>query len=325
MLRPLQILSLVLALIALVPTAQAAAPPILPKITETFDVPYHCAHSRQILDIFSPQTPGPHPVVLMVHGGTWLSGDKDFGGLYRDACRTLARSGVVAVSINYRLSPLVKHPEHIKDVARAYAWVVKNIAKHRGDPEKIVLAGHSAGGHLVSLLALDRSYLRDSALGLTAKQQESLRGVISISGVYRIPDAASFRAMAKRMVEIGKESKSVERQFVTMVLMIAGDHANPFPVVFGNEESRTAASPINHIHKDAIPFLMLSGEFEIPGFFPMFDEFEKEMKKQGNSIDREKILGTTHRSVMAELHWHSKPMTKKVLDFILKVTDRTKG
>ena len=75
-----------------------------------------------------------------------MIGDKNFFGLYRGVGRLPGGHGVVGVVLtNYRLSPLVKHPEHVKDVARAFAWTTQDIAQYGGDPDRIVLAGHSAG------------------------------------------------------------------------------------------------------------------------------------------------------------------------------------
>jgi acetyl esterase/lipase len=94
----------------------------------------------------------------------------------------LARHGIGAVMINYRLSPQVKHPEHIKDVARAFAWTHKHIAEYGGRPDRLLVSGHSAGGHLAALLATDESWLRAEGLSLA-----DIRGAVPISGVYSIP------------------------------------------------------------------------------------------------------------------------------------------
>src|SRR5262245_20687187 len=142
-----------------------AAEPAGFKVRSTLDVPYvpNAGH-RQKLDVFRPEGQTGQPVVLMVHGGAWVIGDKDFHGLYRDVAEGLAKQGLVVVTANYRLSPWVRHPEHVKDVARAFAWTRKNVKEHGGDPDQIYLCGHSAGGHLVALLATDESLLRDREL-----------------------------------------------------------------------------------------------------------------------------------------------------------------
>src|SRR4051794_2017887 len=111
----------------MVPAAVRADDPKPPThaVEEALDLRYHGHDPRQVLDVFRPKGQTGRPVVLFVHGGAWMIGDKNFFGLYRGVGRYLASHGVVAVLINYRLSPQVRHPEHVRDVARAFAWVRK--------------------------------------------------------------------------------------------------------------------------------------------------------------------------------------------------------
>jgi acetyl esterase/lipase len=165
-------------------TAEEARKPAVKAIK---DVAYYegaDAHPvKHKLDLFLPEEKKDYPVVLFVHGGGWVHGDKNFLGFYSALGRSLAQQGIGVVVTNYRLSPGVQHPEHVKDVARALAWTVKNIGRHGGKTDGIFLCGHSAGGHLVSLLATDESWLKE--VGLTTN---NIRGVIPISGVYSISD-----------------------------------------------------------------------------------------------------------------------------------------
>ena len=138
--------------------------------------------AKHKLDLYLPKDKKDFPVLFFVHGGGWIHGDKDFLGLYSGVGRFYASQGIGAVIINYRLSPGVKHPEHIKDVARAFAWTVKNIEKYGGRPDQIFVSGHSAGGHLAALLATDETYLK--AEGVSDK---NIKAVISLSGVYEVP------------------------------------------------------------------------------------------------------------------------------------------
>src|SRR5206468_3096567 len=111
------------------------------------------------LDLYLPEGKSDAPVLFFVHGGGWTVGDKNLFGIAARLGKTLARRGIGLVSINYRLSPKVKHPEHIRDVARAFAWTHQNIGTYGGCKEEIFLCGHSAGGHLVALLSTDTQYL----------------------------------------------------------------------------------------------------------------------------------------------------------------------
>src|SRR5262245_18121268 len=112
---------------------------------------------RHKLDLYMPKGKKDFPVLIFVHGGAWSMGTKD---LYGPLGKVFAKNGIGTVVINYRLSPKVQHPAHVQDVARAFAWTHKNIAKHGGNPDQIFISGHSAGGHLVALLATDESHLK---------------------------------------------------------------------------------------------------------------------------------------------------------------------
>ena len=138
--------------------------------------------AKHQLDLYLPKDRKNFPVLFFVHGGGWIHGDKSFLTIYSGLGRYYASQGIGTVVINYRLSPGVKHPEHIKDVARAFAWTVKNIEKYGGRTDEIFVCGHSAGGHLVALLATDEEYLK--AEGLSDK---NIKGVIALSGVYEVP------------------------------------------------------------------------------------------------------------------------------------------
>lgn len=135
------------------------------------------------LDLYLPKGKKDFPVVVFVHGGAWVFGDRNFFGIYEGVGKMFARHGIGAAVISYRLSPGVKHPEHVKDVARAFAWTQKHIADYGGKADELFLCGHSAGGHLVALLGTDESYLLAEGLSL-----KDIKGVMPMSGVYGIPD-----------------------------------------------------------------------------------------------------------------------------------------
>ncbi|MFM7150523.1 MAG: alpha/beta hydrolase [Gemmataceae bacterium] len=135
------------------------------------------------LDLYLPKGLKEFPVLFFVHGGAWGHGDKDTFCLYGLFAKAYASQGIGVVVTNYRLSPEVKFPEHLKDVARAFAWCHKNIARHGGSPNCLFACGHSAGAHLVSLLAGDPTALAEHGLN-----QKALKGVIPISGPFILPE-----------------------------------------------------------------------------------------------------------------------------------------
>jgi acetyl esterase/lipase len=104
------------------------------------------------LDLYLPKGQKDFPTLFFVHGGTWKSGDRK---QYPKLGETFASRGIGMVIINYRLSPKVQHPAHIQDVAKAFAWTCNNIGHYGGLADQIFCCGHSAGGHLVALLATE--------------------------------------------------------------------------------------------------------------------------------------------------------------------------
>ncbi len=121
----------------------------------TATIAYGDAGRRNELDVWRRSDlplDGKAPVLLQVHGGAWVIGNKEQQAL--PLLAHMAENGWVCVSINYRLSPRATWPDHIVDVKRALAWVKANIADHGGDPDFVSITGGSAGGHLTALAAL---------------------------------------------------------------------------------------------------------------------------------------------------------------------------
>lgn len=104
----------------------------------------------QELDYYS--APGPNsPVIIVVHGGGWWTGDKS-GLPYANAAQLFNDEGYAVVNINYRLTPAVTFPAHISDLACAIAWTKKNASLFNGDSSRVALYGHSAGGQIAAYL-----------------------------------------------------------------------------------------------------------------------------------------------------------------------------
>jgi acetyl esterase/lipase len=322
-------LVLALAPAALAPRARAAAAPRKAhEVRATYDVRYFPGRDRQLLDVFAPRDARGAPVVLFVHGGTWMGGDKDFHGLYRGVGTFLAKNGIVAVLINYRLSPKVRHPEHVKDVARAFAWTRRNIRSYGGDPDRIILCGHSAGGHLVSLLATDPTYLKDPALKLKDADRAALRGVASFSGVYRIPAPDEFKKMAGHILDglaARAAGKGMRASVLIPALRWASPSLNPFNVVFGpRREVQLRASPLSHVRKGLPPFLVVNAEREVPGLADMARDFAAALRKKGNTVEARTIPGSVHRNILFHLSEADDPSAKALLDFVAKYTKPAK-
>ena len=154
------------------------------------DIAYAEFGKRNRLDIWrSADLPADAraPVLLHVHGGAWIIGDKEVQG--EILLTEMARRGWVGATITYRLSPGATWPEHIVDVKRAIAWTRATIAEHGGDPSFIAITGGSAGGHLAALCALtagDPEYQPGFEDADT-----SVQACVPLYGVYDVADLAA--------------------------------------------------------------------------------------------------------------------------------------
>ena len=274
---------------------------------------------RHRLDLYLPKGKKMFPVLVLVHGGAWTIGDNRCAGLYTTVGEFLASRGIGVVMPNYRLSPWVKHPEHVKDVARAVAWAKTNIAKHGGDAQQLFLAGHSAGAHLVALLATDESHLK--AVGMAVAD---IRGVVAVSGVYRIPegdvkvkignDSDDFRSEQLLPLRGGdKNGQSTKLPFAAPLTV------NVYGAAFGNDAKvRADASPIQHVRAGLPPFLILTAELELPTLAGTADEFHRALKAKGNQSERRRIEGRNHSSILFSAIRVDDPVAQAVTEFVGK-------
>jgi acetyl esterase/lipase len=136
---------------------------------------------RHRLDVYRPvagtmTASQPAKVVIFFYGGSWKSGERSY---YRFVGEALTSRGFVAVVPDYRLYPDTTFPGFVEDGARVVRWVRDNIALHGGDPERIVLMGHSAGAHIAALLAANGHYLAQVQV-----PSESIRGFVGLAGPY---------------------------------------------------------------------------------------------------------------------------------------------
>lgn len=176
------------------------------------------ATHKLALDVYSPLHAKNAPVVVFFYGGSWTSGERHW---YRYIGDALAENGVVTFIPDYRKYPEVRFPAFVNDAARAVAWVHKNAKKYGGDPQRLFVMGHSAGGHIAALLATDKRYL--NSVGM---QMRDLAGFIGIAGAYAF-------------------EQYVESE----------------PEIFGNtHQSQFDSQPVNFVDGDEPPMLILQGE-----------------------------------------------------------------
>ncbi len=234
------------------------------------------ADPKQKLDVYLPKGPNDFPVLFFVHGGSWKSGDRK---LYEPLGNILARNGIGTVIISYRLSPQVQHPGHIQDVARAFAWTCGNIGKLGGRTDQIFVCGHSAGGHLVALLATDEKYLKAEKRSFS-----DIKGTIAISGVYTITPSPVFEAA------FGKDEDVVKN-----------------------------ASPIVHVKEKLCPFCILYAEKEYPFLDQMAEQMNKKLQGSKCDATLCRIKERDHTSIIRNACGSDEdPVTQMILQFVAK-------
>jgi acetyl esterase/lipase len=166
--------------------ALANAPTAFAGLDRHSDLPYG-QDPRQRLDVYAPRKALNRPVVIFWYGGSWTAGSKS---QYRFVGATLAEHGFVAVLPDYRLYPQVSFPQFDEDGARAVAWIEQHAQQFGGDPRRIVLMGHSAGGHTAAFLALNHAFLRQFGA-----DPGSICGLVGLSGAYvLVPNTATLHA-----------------------------------------------------------------------------------------------------------------------------------
>jgi acetyl esterase/lipase len=293
------------------PKAARSAPPRRYEVQVTRDLLYYDIANdpdryRHRLDVYRPKGKDPCPVLVFWHGGAWVVGQKDnyFGVYgYGTIARCLAERGLVVVLPNYRLSPGVRHPEHIKDAARAFAWTCRNVQRYGGDPKLIFIGGHSAGGHLAALLATDESYLKKEG-----RSRRDIRGVIGASGVYRVDN------LELKLELPGPGGAKVMRSEV-----------RPLAVAFGDDPKvARRASPLTHVCRGLPPFLLLNGQFDYLPLPPMAREFAAALKKNGCEVRTKTINWCTHETLVFDiLRQSAEPATvDEIVGFIQRHTSK---
>lgn len=160
-------------------TAPEIDPAIYEGVTVAKDIAYGI-HPRHLLDVYSRAGRPGSPVLVYVHGGGFVRGakDSDQTPFFANLGSWAVQQGWVGVTINYRLAPEFGYPAGAEDVAAAITWVVENIARHGGDPERIVLCGQSAGGMHVADYVVGHGGFGPHGRGLA--------GAAIMSGLYDI-------------------------------------------------------------------------------------------------------------------------------------------
>ena len=171
---------------------------------------------RCFLDLYIPQGIADFPTVVWFHGGGLMNGNKQIPN-------GLKNKGIAVVAVNYRFYPKVKAPKYIEDAGASVAWVFNNIKKYGGDPNKIFLSGHSAGGYLALMVGMDKRWLSKHDVNAN-----DIAGLIPFSG----HTITHFTVRKERGIK-------------------------------GTQPIIDDLAPLFHVRKDASPLLLITGNREL--------------------------------------------------------------
>ncbi|GAB4055969.1 alpha/beta hydrolase [Spirosoma litoris] len=240
---------------------------------------------RHLLDIYTPRSTSAkgRPVVVFMHGGAWNSGSKN---LYFIIGRRLAKQGVVAVVINYRLAPAVEVPAMADDCARAVIWTAQHIADYGGDPNRIFVMGHSAGGGLAALVAND-----DQLFTKFGMAKNPVKGAILDD-----PGGLDMFDYLTKMQYPGDES---------------------YLGAFGKKPDvwRTV-SALYYLRADSPPVLMYAGENTYPGIASSTRKYDKRLQELGIKHEFTVLPGKKHIPMVTQLFWKNNVIYRDLLKFV---------
>ncbi|MEM1271814.1 MAG: alpha/beta hydrolase [Bacteroidota bacterium] len=227
------------------------------RLSHVLDLPYW-SNARERLDVF-PAGPGA-PVHVFFHGGYWVAMDKTVFHFIADH---FVSNGITTVFANYPLAPKAHMDQIVRSCRRALLWVWERIAFYGGDPERIFVSGHSAGGHLTAMLmATGWSALHPAA------PQSLVKGGLSLSGLFDLePIRLSY--LNKR---IGLDEDTARRN-----------------------------SPIYHLPAGAAPLLLAVGEHESEEYHAQSDALQRAWLPYGLTVERVTTDADDHFSILSRL------------------------
>jgi acetyl esterase/lipase len=239
--------------------------------------------TEQQLDVYAPRNrDAARPVLIFIHGGNWNSGSKS---TYRLLGRNFARKGVVTVIINYPLSPAATYEDMARASARAVQWTRNNIGTYGGDSSRLFVSGHSAGGHLAALIALDDSYFAELSL------QNPLEGVILI-------DAAG----------LDMYSYLTEKKY---------GEDNTYIKTFTNSPATwRKASPRYYLDNSLPPMLIYRGEETYDSIKKSTEAFMKDYRKWADNPHYKVLDGKKHVAMITQLFFPWNDLYPELVKFM---------
>lgn len=218
---------LLFAFAALTLSAQPAPSTVrLPNGVKVHENVAYDAHPQTVMDIYEPPTPGPHPAVIVIHGGGWIAGNKA-GMMGNFVARYLEKNFVVA-NVEYRLAAVAKAPAAVEDALKAADFFLSNASKYGADAKRVAVTGGSAGGHLALMVGMTP---KSAKLGKPVKVQ----AVVNFYGITDVDDqlhGPNEQEYATTWVPEGPDRTALARR----------------------------VSPMTYVRKDVPPILTIHGD-----------------------------------------------------------------
>jgi acetyl esterase/lipase len=237
------------------------------------------------LNVFAPRKHKVlRNVIVFIHGGSWSSGKKS---LYSFFGSRMARKDVVMVIIDYPLTPKVRYNEMAKSSVLAIQWVKNNIHQYGGDPDRIFVAGHSAGGHLAALISVQDKYF------------DSLQTVSPIKGTILI-DAAGLD-----MCSFLTEVKSEPENYIATFTSDSAYWKDASPLYILNE--RLYPAP---------PMLIYAGERTYPTILRSNEKFVEALKTVAPKPTYSILKGKKHIPMITQFFQPWNPRYREIIGFM---------
>jgi len=239
------------------------------------------------LDVYSPPGGSEHPVLVFVHGGSWKDYDKK---LFAPVAMKLLPEEMVVVIPDYTLYPNAGYEQMVREVTAALDWTLDNIADYGGDPNFVIVAGHSAGGHLTALALLDPRYLADYG-----RSAADVRGFLGLSGVYDVQAEYDY-------------------------WQAKGAHPRIIEGVMGGLQNLGRASPIHLAQPGLPPILLIHGDEDKTVPAKISVDFHAALQMAGAPVELVLYEGAGHSDYLfAALGEERAPVIDEMLNFVAQL------